>query len=149
MDAPILEYITSNIYCNLTLVGTDFDQSSFGIVVQKDWLYAKDLDVNILSLRESDALDNLKNKWFQANGCAISSQIPTGMTIQSMAGLFLTFGIISILAFLLFLRKNRLRIKTYLRSIELLFKENIKRSNPISSTRSSIPNFSSSTIMYP
>jgi ionotropic glutamate receptor len=149
MDAPILEYITSNIYCNLTLVGTDFDQSSFGIVVQKDWLYAKDLDVNILSLRESDALDNLKNKWFHANGCTTSSQIPTSMTIQSMAGLFLTFGIISILPFLLFLRKNRLRIKTYLRSIELLFKENIKRSNPISSTRSSIPNFSSSTIMYP
>ena len=40
MDAGVVEYATNNIYCNLTLVGADFDKSAFGIVFQKNWLYA-------------------------------------------------------------------------------------------------------------
>ncbi|CAF4806051.1 unnamed protein product, partial [Rotaria sp. Silwood2] len=51
-DAALLEYVTKKIYCNLTLVGIDFSRSSYGIVIPKQWLYAKDLDVVILSLRE-------------------------------------------------------------------------------------------------
>nr|4IO2_A Chain A, Glutamate receptor 1 [Adineta vaga]4IO2_B Chain B, Glutamate receptor 1 [Adineta vaga]4IO3_A Chain A, AvGluR1 ligand binding domain [Adineta vaga]4IO3_B Chain B, AvGluR1 ligand binding domain [Adineta vaga]4IO4_A Chain A, AvGluR1 ligand binding domain [Adineta vaga]4IO4_B Chain B, AvGluR1 ligand binding domain [Adineta vaga]4IO5_A Chain A, AvGluR1 ligand binding domain [Adineta vaga]4IO5_B Chain B, AvGluR1 ligand binding domain [Adineta vaga]4IO6_A Chain A, AvGluR1 ligand bindin len=69
MDIGTAEYVTNNIYCNLTLVGEDFDKSTFGIVTPKEWLYAKDLDVNILSLRETGILDNLKKKWFQTKAC--------------------------------------------------------------------------------
>ncbi|UJR16726.1 hypothetical protein I4U23_003626 [Adineta vaga] len=69
MDIGIAEYITNNVYCNLTLVGEDFDKGVFGVVTPKQWLYAKDLDVNILSLREAGSLDNLKQKWFETKGC--------------------------------------------------------------------------------
>ncbi|CAF4378522.1 unnamed protein product, partial [Adineta steineri] len=47
IDVGPVEYATTHIYCNLTLVGADFDASAFGIVYQKDWIYAKELDVNL------------------------------------------------------------------------------------------------------
>ncbi|CAF4413231.1 unnamed protein product, partial [Adineta steineri] len=56
-DIGVAEYDTNNIFCNLTLVGADFDKSSFDIVIPKDWLYTQDLDVTILSLTETDVLD--------------------------------------------------------------------------------------------
>jgi ABC-type amino acid transport substrate-binding protein/ABC-type branched-subunit amino acid transport system substrate-binding protein len=113
-EAGVAEYAANNIYCNLTLVGTDFGKSAFGIVLQKNWLYQEYLDVNILSLRESGALENLKRKWFQTNSCSRSSTTSTSMTIESMTGLFLTFGVISVLSILLFVWKKRFIIKNYL-----------------------------------
>ena len=127
MDAGLLEFATSNLYCNLTLVGVDFDRSSFGIAYQKKWQYAQQLDINILSLRESGALDDLTTKWFLTDRCAGSAQAPPAMSIKSMAGLFLTSGIISILAVLLFLWINRFILRNYLlivrRSWKLLTKD--------------------------
>jgi hypothetical protein len=58
-------------------------------------------------------LDDLKRKWFQTNSCSRSSTIFNPMTIEAMAGLFLTFGIISILAILLFTWKKRFIIKDH------------------------------------
>jgi ABC-type amino acid transport substrate-binding protein len=118
MDSGVLEYETSSTYCNLTLPGTDFARSAFGIVFQKNWLYEKDLDVAILSIREAGTFDALKTKWFQTNGCSVSSDISTAMTIESMAGLFLTFAIISILAVFLFAWTKRFIIKKYLLTFE-------------------------------
>lgn len=66
MDSGELEYATSSIYCSLTLVGTDFDRSGFGIAFRKKWQYAQQLDVSLLSLRESGALDDFKAKWFRS-----------------------------------------------------------------------------------
>jgi ionotropic glutamate receptor len=111
MDSSVIEYFTNNIYCNLTLVGTDFDKNAFGIVFQKDWIYQQLFDVNILSLRESGQLDELKRKWFQTNYCSHSSLKFTAMTIESMAGLFLTFAMISLLSLLLFIWIKRFTIK--------------------------------------
>lgn len=113
MDAGVVEYSTSKVYCNLTLVGTDFDKNAFGIIFQKNWLYQQYLDVNILSLRESGQLDKLKRDWFQANYCSRSSIIFTSMTIESMSGLFLTFVVISILSVLLYAWKQRFKIIDY------------------------------------
>jgi hypothetical protein len=48
----------------LTPVGQDFAPSLYGIAYPKQWLYGKDLNVMILSLRESCVLDNLKREWF-------------------------------------------------------------------------------------
>ncbi|CAF2099385.1 unnamed protein product [Rotaria magnacalcarata] len=56
------EYVTNNIYSNLTLVGEGFEQESLAIVTPKQWLYGQDLDVNILFLKESGNLDNLQVK---------------------------------------------------------------------------------------
>lgn len=50
MDISVTEYATSNIYCNLTLIGAGFEKSAFDIVIPKQWIYAQDLNVNILSL---------------------------------------------------------------------------------------------------
>jgi hypothetical protein len=103
--------MTSNVYWNLTLVGGDFDSSALGIDFQKKWQYGKDLDVNILNLGESGALDDLRSKWFQGSSCSQSSDSSTAMTIESMAGLFLIFGIICVLAGILFIWTKRSIIK--------------------------------------
>ena len=129
MDAAVLEYATNNLYCNLTVIGSDFGRSSFGIAYQKKWQYAQQLDVAILSLRESGQLDDLTAKWFQTDRCAGSSKPVTAMSIKSMAGLFLTFAVISIFAVLLFLWTKKSVVRNYLvitiRSWQILTKERI------------------------
>ncbi|UJR10908.1 hypothetical protein I4U23_015095 [Adineta vaga] len=114
MDAGILEYATSSTYCNLTLVGTDFDRNAFGIVFQKNWFFEDDLDVAILSIKESGIADDLKVKWFQSSACTHSDETSVAMSIESMAGLFLTFTVICILGLLWFTWKKRLSIRDHL-----------------------------------
>ena len=114
MDSGIAEYVTNNIYCNLTIIGADFDKAAFGIVMPKQWIHVQDVDVAILSLRESGALDNLRKKWFSSQICPDTYVIPSALGIESLAGLFLTFAVISILAVLLFLWRTRDTIKDYL-----------------------------------
>ncbi|CAF4191080.1 unnamed protein product, partial [Adineta steineri] len=116
MDVGPVEYATTHIYCNLTLVGADFDASAFGIVYQKGWIYAKELDVNLLSLREQGVLDTLRTKWFEGGDCSQTDDSGTAMTVESLAGLFLTFGVISILSLLLFVWLKRSVIKDYFKS---------------------------------
>ena len=107
MDTGPAEYITNTVYCNLTLIGEGFNQGALGIVVPKQWQYLQDLDVNILSLRESGVLDELKRKWFQAKQCPQSTETSSAMGIESMVGLFLIFGVITVMSLLVFLWKTR------------------------------------------
>ncbi|CAF3070715.1 unnamed protein product, partial [Rotaria sp. Silwood2] len=107
MDSGTAEYVTNNIYCNLTLVGNDFNQDIFGIVISQEWIYAQDLDVTILSLRESGELDRLREKWFQRKICPDSVVQSDEIGVEAICGLFLVFGIASILSLLLFVWKKR------------------------------------------
>ncbi|CAF0899854.1 unnamed protein product [Rotaria sordida] len=139
LDTGVGEYITNTIYCNLTLVGTDFDKGAFGVVFPKQWIYGQEFDVSILSLRESGVLDDLKRKWFQTNSCPDLSVTSTSAAIETMSGLFLTFAMISILSLLLFAWKRRFIIRNYLwkrlcRKISLTFPNTstIRRSTEIS-----------------
>ena len=118
LDIGIAEYVTNNIYCNLTVVGADFGQSAYGIVMPKNWLYAKELDVMLLTLRESGALDDLKKKWFEKNICqdSSSSDTSTSITLDSMGGLFFTFAVITLISILLFLWTKRFIIMKRLRN---------------------------------
>jgi hypothetical protein len=50
----------NNIDCNLTRIGADSDKSTFGIFIPKQWIYAQNPDANILVLRKTDALDDLR-----------------------------------------------------------------------------------------
>ncbi|CAF4019012.1 unnamed protein product [Rotaria sp. Silwood1] len=110
-DSGISEYATNNIYCNLTLIGNDFNKGAFGIVTPREWLYAQDLDVNILSLRESGDLENLRNKWFEVKNCLNSFEASTAIGIEAVSGLFLVFGVIIILSLVLFVWTKRHNIK--------------------------------------
>ncbi|CAF3646426.1 unnamed protein product [Rotaria sp. Silwood1] len=125
LDEGIAEFVTNNIYCNLTLVGDGFDSGAFGIVTPKQWVYAQDLDVNILLLRESGKLDYLRQKWFQVQNCPDSTATSTAIEIESVGGLFLTFSVITFISFLLFLWTKRFNIKNYL----VLFISEKKSSN--------------------
>ena len=109
MDSGILEYATSNIYCNLTLVGVGVDESVFGIVMPKNWLYARTFDYTILSLRESGQLDTLKSKWFRGTMCSSSNTVVvvTATTIESLSGLFMIFGIILFVAIVVHIWEGR------------------------------------------
>ncbi|CAF5099657.1 unnamed protein product, partial [Rotaria sp. Silwood1] len=113
-DNGVATYITNNIYCNLTLVGNDFDKSVFGIITHQKWLYKQDLDVNILLLREAGDLERLRQKWFEVQNCPDSSETSTAIGIEATSGLFLVFGVISVLSLLLFAWKKRHNIKNYL-----------------------------------
>lgn len=113
MDSGTAEYITNNIYCNLTLVGAEFDKTSLAIVIPKNWLYAQELDVNILQLREKGVLDSLRAKWFQTSTCAANGEDPGGMAVETMSGLFLTFGVVCALSLILFLWTKRCAVKGY------------------------------------
>ncbi|CAF1257443.1 unnamed protein product [Adineta steineri] len=117
MNIGVAEHATTNFYYNLTLIGADFDQSTFGIVIPEQWVYKQDLDVNILLLRETGVLDDLRTIWFQAKTCSDTSGTPTTIDIDSLLDLFLIFGINNILAILLFLYKLRFMIKDYIISI--------------------------------
>jgi ABC-type amino acid transport substrate-binding protein len=100
LDSGVAEYITNNIYCNLTVVGGTFNDGVFGIVMPKNWPYQQNLDMNILSLRESGQLDSLRKRWFQTGKCDHLDERLGAIQIESMAGLFLIFGIITALALL-------------------------------------------------
>ncbi|CAF3702163.1 unnamed protein product [Rotaria sp. Silwood1] len=117
MDIGTGEYITNNIYCNLTLIEDDFDKGVFGIVTPKEWLYTKDLDVNILLLRESGQLDDLRQKWFKKRNCPNLDETSISMEIDSMSGLFLIFALITFLSLLLSIWSKRLIIKDNLLNI--------------------------------
>ncbi|CAF0934641.1 unnamed protein product [Adineta ricciae] len=108
VDGSVSEYIVNNIYCNLTLVGKDFNTNAFGIVFQKNWQYKNIFDKAVLLLRESGDIDELKRKWFKTTVCSETVQTTSqAMTIESMAGLFVTFIIISLLAIIVCLWKHR------------------------------------------
>ncbi|CAF4254454.1 unnamed protein product [Adineta steineri] len=86
------QYITSNVYCNISVVGESFDQGIFAIATPKQWIYQRSLDIAILTLSVSGDLNNLETKWFQSQLCPTSStSTSTAMNIQSLAGLFLVF----------------------------------------------------------
>ncbi|CAF1261341.1 unnamed protein product [Adineta steineri] len=110
-DIGVGEYITNNVYCNLSLVGAGFDPGIFGIVLPKNWIYTQQLDVAILSLGETGLLGNLQVKWFQTSICPDTSGTATAIEVGSMGGLFATFGVIIILALLLFAWKKRKNLK--------------------------------------
>ncbi|CAF1433013.1 unnamed protein product [Adineta ricciae] len=114
IDNGVGEYATSNIYCNLTLIGTDFNKYSYGIVMQKQWMYIQDIDVCILSFGETGQLDTLREKWFATKICSTVGDSNTAMGIESLIGLFVTFGTISIISLLVFVWKKRNFIQEYL-----------------------------------
>ena len=107
IDFAVGEYATNNIYCNLALVGDEFDHGAFGIVTTKDWLYAHDLDVNILKIRESGELEHLRVKWFQGKTCAHTLETSTAMQIENLRGLFLIFAVICGLSIIIFFCRKR------------------------------------------
>ena len=125
IDSGAGEYIANTVYCNLTLVGPSFDASTFGIVFPKNWPYIHEFDVNILALRESGQLDKLRKRWFESNLCEGSMETPNAMDVASMAGLFLTVGILICVALSTFVWTRRMSIKQYLQGDQY----NVERKN--------------------
>jgi hypothetical protein len=139
LDTGVAEYITNNIDCNLIVVGSIFNEGVFGIAMPKNWPYQKALDMNILSLRESGQLDNLRKKWFQTGKCDHSGPPPSAMRIESMAGLFLIFGIITVLSLLPLVWSKRSIIKNYFLTLKTRIYEvsRVKHSSTSHSDQSS------------
>ncbi|CAF2846810.1 unnamed protein product [Rotaria sp. Silwood2] len=141
MDTGTAEYVTNNIYCNFKLIGEDFEKGSFGIVTPKQWLYAKDLDVNILLLRESGQLDELRAQWFQKKECPSSSETSTAMHIDSLGGLFLIFAVITFLSLLLFIWSKQFIFINYLLML-------VDRKKSLFQKKTSMVKYSNETSIY-
>jgi len=105
LDIGVAEYMVNNVYFNLTLVGECYDKSSYGILTPKNWLYAQDLDVHILALRESGVLDDLKRKWFQTKTVSDSADGFTSIGMEGLGGLFIIFAGVCFLALVLIFAK--------------------------------------------
>ncbi|CAF1330881.1 unnamed protein product [Rotaria sordida] len=109
-DSSVIEYAVNNYFCDeLTVTGVGFVKSLFGIVLPKDWLYKRDLDVHILAMRESERLESLENIWLKYRTCSSSSSSSNPnhtddsksetFSLDALGGLFLTFLIITAIAF--------------------------------------------------
>lgn len=125
IDSGLGQYLTNNVYCNLTLIGQSFDQSSFGIVIPSGWNYQQSLDIVILALRESGFLDDLRNKWMQSSTCPQSSDDSSGVLgVEEMGGLFLVLGAIIVISLLFYVWKRYIKRRLFslrtLRSIKRL-----------------------------
>ena len=115
-DSPILEHAIDEHYCGIfQTTGTGFLQSSFGIAVPKSWRYKKDLDSNILALRDSQQLERLEEIWFDPRKCTASFDrkkrvqligIET-FSMGTMAGAFFVFLVVSVAAMGIFLGESR------------------------------------------
>ncbi|CAF4008393.1 unnamed protein product, partial [Rotaria sordida] len=139
IDEGLAEYAINNIYCNLTVVGDGFAESSYAIVTRKEWLYTPDLDVSILSLRESGKIDGLKQKWLQTRTCSDSTPTSTSLDIEALSGLFVIFVVITALSLLLFLWTERRNIKKYL--LQFICKKDSLAEGRHSTTRNSNRNY--------
>ena len=135
MDIGAAEYMMNNIYCNLTVVGDSFDASTLGFVFPKNWLHIQDFDINVLALREFGELDILKKKWFLARSCEAAGEASVAMGVESMAGLFLTVGLITVVALLAFIWNKRANIVHHVSS--LIDRRRRFVQNPERTTRSS------------
>ncbi|UJR27764.1 hypothetical protein I4U23_009037 [Adineta vaga] len=113
IDNGVATYATNNMYCNLTLIGADFDKSSFGIVMPKQWIYVENVDVNVLLFREKGQLDSLRKKWFETKICSDVVEEDSSMGVESLIGLFLIFGVISIMAMFIYIWMKRNALKDY------------------------------------
>ena len=64
-DAPILRYqMTKLADKNLRLTGTLFEKQGYGIGLQPDSPYRKQINASLLKLIENDTLSDLDKKWF-------------------------------------------------------------------------------------
>lgn len=127
-DSYIPEYAVNNYYCDqLSVVGVGFVKSSYGIVLPKDWPYKKDLDVHIMTMRESEKLEFLENRWLGHQTCSSSSDKtdPANSSnneifpLDVMGGLFLMFFILTVIAFILHLWHCRVAINnTFCQTIQ-------------------------------
>jgi ABC-type amino acid transport substrate-binding protein len=107
VDSATAQYVTNNIYCNLTTVGNSFWEGTLAIVMPKQWVYEEELDVNVLALGESGDLDNLILKWISTSNCPALPETSTPIEIESMGGLFLFAAVICGLSLLLFAWKKQ------------------------------------------
>ncbi|CAF4230581.1 unnamed protein product [Rotaria socialis] len=113
-DSSVLEYAVNNYYCEkLIIAGVGFVKSSFAIVLPKNWLYKRDLDLHILALRETQKLESLENAWLRHRTCPSSSSSSSSsnnenkednsktetFSLDVLGGLFLIFLIITAIAF--------------------------------------------------
>ncbi|CAF4137314.1 unnamed protein product, partial [Rotaria sordida] len=122
IDDGIGTYVTNNVYCNLTLVGAGFDIGVFGIATPKQWLYAQDLDVTLLLLKETGYLDDLIQKWFAVRKCPDSQTTTSNaMGVEAVGGLYIIYAVIYILSIVLFLWIKRLSVKN------ILFKSKLRK----------------------
>ncbi|CAF1332977.1 unnamed protein product, partial [Rotaria sordida] len=103
-DALSIEYAVDRHYCgNLSVIGVGFAKSTYGIVMAKNWRYKLDLDVNIVTLRESGELESLEQKWFSKRTCNNITNVEKiwerdGISFTVIGGLFISFLIVSAIA---------------------------------------------------
>ncbi|CAF1005390.1 unnamed protein product [Adineta ricciae] len=113
-DASVLKFKIDREYCNqLSVVGSEFFRSSIGIVIPEKWPFKKDLDVRVSKMREEGKLDQLRVDWLESTQCS-SSDIAgkfnnqnKQLSLDIVSGLFLSFLILTAIAFIIHLWYNR------------------------------------------
>ncbi|CAF1249086.1 unnamed protein product [Adineta ricciae] len=113
-DASVLKFKIDREYCNqLSVVGSEFFRSSIGIAIPENWPFKKDLDFRISKMREEGKLDQLSNDWLESTQCSSSDTAgkPNNqskqLSLDIVSGLFLSFLILTAIAFILHLWYSR------------------------------------------
>jgi hypothetical protein len=96
------------------------------------------------------SLYSLQTKWFETQTCPDSTiEDATATTIESLAGLFVTFAVISILALLLFAWKKRSTIKHYLCILACRKRWSSQKKDPVIDNFDTISNRSQNYQLHP
>lgn len=105
--SPVLEYAVAHEYCGkLVTVPTGFLKSPFAIALPKNWNHRRELDWNILNMRESQTLEKIEDRWFEHQKCSLDRRYSPDnelngigkVSFDIMIGIFLFFAMITFVA---------------------------------------------------
>lgn len=104
-ELPYVELFLSK-ETDFGIIGQPFTRSSWGFAFQRESPLALDMSTAILKLAESGELQKIHEKWFCKMGCPGERKRdsrPDQLHLSSFWGLYLSSGIISVVALVLFL----------------------------------------------
>ncbi|XP_061363096.1 glutamate receptor 3.7-like [Gastrolobium bilobum] len=104
-ELPYVELFLSKT-TDFGIIGQPFTRSSWGFAFQRDSPLALDMSTAILKLSESGELQKIHDKWLCKMGCPgerNSNSEPDQLHLVSFWGLYLSCGVVSLAALVLFL----------------------------------------------
>ncbi|KAK7261086.1 hypothetical protein RIF29_27390 [Crotalaria pallida] len=113
-EIPYVELFLSK-QTDFGIIGQPFTKSSWGFAFPRESPFALDMSTAILKLSESGELQKIREKWFCKMGCPEerkSNSEPNQLHLTSFWGLYLSCGVVSLTALLVFLLRS---IRQYIR----------------------------------
>eukprot|EP01064_Diplonema_japonicum_P022650 TRINITY_DN3267_c1_g1_i1.p1 TRINITY_DN3267_c1_g1~~TRINITY_DN3267_c1_g1_i1.p1 ORF type:complete len:720 (+),score=100.62 TRINITY_DN3267_c1_g1_i1:59-2161(+) len=97
IDSPMGE-ARAAVDCDLVLRGPRFEQESYGIMTRHGSIFQESFTKAVLQLNKEGHAQTLYERYFRSNRCTAQSSSARTLSLPDLAGSFLTFSIIVVLA---------------------------------------------------